>query len=187
MRNITKIGVCMMATALLCLMSTAAFAQNFNPADYTLSTTNNSNGFVTTNAPSGFYIQGSDGVCCGDQHTTYSTTLAAAETVSFDWNAHSNDAGGFYYDPFSISVNGVNLVYVTGIPYQTGYDASGSFTYNFNAGDTLAFDIYSTDGCCGPGTATISNYNETPEPGSLFLLGSGLVGLGGTLRRKLIA
>lgn len=30
------------------------------------------------------------------------------------------------------------------------------------------------------------NVSSTPEPGSLFLLGSGLVGIGGTLRKKFL-
>jgi hypothetical protein len=172
----------MLAVALLCTLSTPAFAQNFNPADFTL-TTSNSNGFVTPNAPSGFYLQGTNGLS-GSGDTKYTTTIGSSGVVSFDWSAHSNDVNAFFFDPFSISVNGVNIVHVEGGVNQI-YDASGQVWFTASAGDVLAFDIFSKDGCCGPGTATISNYDAVPEPGSMFLLGTGLLGLGGTIRRKI--
>lgn len=38
--------------------------------------------------------------------------------------------------------------------------------------------------CCGAPATLITNLGSTPEPGTLVLLGSGIVGLGGVLRRK---
>ena len=180
MKFTIKLGICMLAIALLCTMSTVAFADNFSSAGFTFSQSSGTNGFVTPNAPSGFYIQGTDGAAAGD--TTYSTTFAYSGNLSFDWTAHSNDSDGFPFDPFSIKLNGGTLVNVAG-----GTDANGSLSFAINAGDSLVFNIHSLDGCCGPSMATISSFNTSsvPEPGSIALLGTGLLGLGGSLRRKI--
>ena len=186
MKLTIRLGFCMLAVALLGTMSTVAFADNFDSGVYTLTTTNGSNGFVTPNGASGFYLQGSNNAGCCSLDTDYSTTMAYGGVVSFDWSAHSNDVNAFFFDPFSIRVNGVDVVHVEGNPNQI-YDANGSLSFSLNAGDTLSFDIFSKDGCCGPGTATISSYNTSsvPEPGSIALLGTGLLGLGGAIRRKI--
>lgn len=67
--------------------------------------------------------------------------------------------------------------------------------YNNNFGDwalgiTNVSGNYGSDFCCGGqgndfGTVQVEDIT-TPEPGSLALLGSGLIGLAGTLRRKIL-
>ena len=39
--------------------------------------------------------------------------------------------------------------------------------------------------CCGAPAVLVTDLGSTPEPGTLVMLGSGLVGLAGVLRRKL--
>lgn len=78
-------------------------------------------------------------------------------------------AGGLISDSFGLNIFGAQV--------YTGDESAPTFVLGTYTGSQ------NNDGL-GAYTLTIS---DTPEPGSLFLLGSGLVGLGGTLRRKFLA
>jgi hypothetical protein len=80
----------------------------------------------------------------------------------------------------------------TGATTITLYDGANNVLASFTGTDinytgagvdhfqvTFGFDAMSS--------LTFGDVNETPEPGSLVLMGSGLLGLGGAIRRKLIS
>ena len=126
--KIAKLGGALLLVTLLVVISSPAMADNFNGANYTLSLSN-SNGSVVQNGTSGFTLFGGNfGPCCtnfGNGNTTYSTTFSSAGNLSFNWNAHSYDQDGFSFDPTSIALNGVNMVFV-----NSGYNSSGSLSFS---------------------------------------------------------
>jgi hypothetical protein len=78
--------------------------------------------------------------------------------------------------------NSGSFLNISGIGYLTleGYDATNA-----------SFSLTSTDTNANRGTSGSSGYSfvvttyNTPEPTSLLLLGSGILGLAGVLRRKI--
>ena len=81
---------------------------------------------------------------------------------------NTND-GGLIADSFGVNIFGAQV--------YSGAESSPTFILGSYTGKQN--DV-------GPADYTLT-ISDTPEPGSLFLLGSGLIGLGGTLRRKFIA
>lgn len=90
----------------------------------------------------------------------------------------------FYYDP---SMGNLELIVVP--TTILGGPLSGVYTL-FDAGDSNPFSRWCP--ACGGnyGYGLVTGFNtggpSTPEPGSLALMGSGVIGLAATLRRKLM-
>jgi len=88
----------------------------------------------------------------------------------------------FYYDP---SLGNLELILVPSA--ITGGPLSGVYTY-FDAGYNNPFSFWCLGCGSNPGYGLVTGFNTggptTPEPGSMVLLGTGIVGLAGRLRRK---
>jgi PEP-CTERM motif-containing protein len=119
------------------------------------------NGSCCTATTGTFTIFTGENIGAGTYYVVLTTTGQSNET---GWNFTSNApiaTGGLSY-------NGTGLT-----SQQSGSFAPGYSGY-FNPGDNVEFSM------------TSDQTLATPEPGSLFLLGSGLLGVGGVIRRKVI-
>jgi len=131
------------------------------------------------------------GVQEGGTLTQMFTAAAGATTVSLDWAVMSpggNADGG----EFTILLNGTQIA-----QFDTG-NINGNQLYSgtltgtgtlLNGTNTLELDVTRRYITVPNGTPyqwlTDVNVTGTPEPGSLILMGSGVLGLAGVLRRKI--
>lgn len=99
----------------------------------------------------GFMLTGADGgTCAGQSHWAKMQAIVPEGTnqIGFLWTYQTYD--GAWYDPPQIILNGV----ITQLTNQS--NATGSGLIQVEAGDTFAFQQYSTDSCCQPGNLTIT-------------------------------
>ncbi|MEY3399355.1 MAG: hypothetical protein RL220_1949 [Bacteroidota bacterium] len=85
--------------------------------------------------------------------TTYFTTAQAAGTVSFSWSYTTLDSPGF--DPGFVLINGVQ----TNLTNTSSSAQSGTFSFVVTQGMQFGFGVDATDGCCGRGTLTVTNFS----------------------------
>ena len=182
--TVTTVSLTLAAASGASAATVFGFQGPYAPINWTL-TNNNADGFVnTTGAPASISLTGGDNGSYSSGTTNYTTTAAAAGTVTFDWNYSTADVNtGFGY-----LLNG-SFTQVT----DDGGDVvqNGTSAFNVLAGDSFGFRIFNYDNAGGRGSVTISNFSapgpmappptSVPEPSavlSLLVLG----GLGAGLK-----
>ncbi|QGZ92619.1 PEP-CTERM sorting domain-containing protein [Microcystis aeruginosa FD4] len=195
--TVTTVSLTLAAASSASAATVFGFQDAYAPINWTL-TNSNADGFVdTTGAPASISLTGGDNGSGSSGTTDYTTTAAAAGTVTFDWDYSTQDAlvdslcsnlpNGFC-DPFIVLVNGVGTIPLNP---SGGRTQSGTSTFNVLAGDSFGFVIVTADNSSGRGSVTISNFSapgpmappptSVPEPStvlSLLVLG----GLGAGLK-----
>ena len=139
---------------------TEGFVGMFSPEIWT-EYYGNGNGTITFNEDGTLYLEGSDGSGSGwgggtngnaNSPTEVTMVLEEYAEISFDWVANNND-GWSYEVVYYINGEAVNLT-----DNFTYGEQSGSVNFVAEAGDVIGFGEDATDGCCGSGWVTISNF-----------------------------
>ncbi|NCQ98561.1 MAG: PEP-CTERM sorting domain-containing protein [Microcystis aeruginosa L211-101] len=177
--TVTTVSLTLAAASGASAATVFGFQDAYDPINWTF-TNNNADGSVnTTGAPASISLTGGDNGSGSSGTTDYTTTAAAAGTVTFDWNYSTADIDGPRWDPFGYLLNG-SFTQVTN--NGGGVVQNGTSTFNVLAGDSFGFRIFTDDNRLGPGSVTISNFSApVPEPStvlSLLVLG----GLGAGLK-----
>ena len=178
--TVTTVGFTLAAASGASAATVFGFQDAYDPINWTFANSN-ADGFVNTGgAPASISLTGgnNDSVISGT--TNYTTTAAAAGTVTFNWNYSTANVSAFW-DPFGYLLNG-SFTQVTND--EGDVVQNGTSTFNVLAGDSFGFRIFTRDKSVGPGSVTISNFSApatVPEPStvlSLLVLG----GLGALLK-----
>ena len=175
--TVTTVSLTLAAASSASAATVFGFQTPYAPINWTF-TNSNADGFVNTGgAPASISLTGGNNGSFNSGTTNYTTTAAAAGTVTFNWNYSTAD--GPFWDPFGYLLNG-SFIQVT--DDGGGVVQNGTSTFNVLAGDSFGFRVYTLDNIFGPGSVTISNFSAPiPEPStvlSLLVLG----GLGAGLK-----
>jgi hypothetical protein len=175
--TVTTVGLTLAAASGASAATVFGFQTPYAPINWTFTNSNADGSVNTSGAPASISLTGGDNGSNSSGTTNYTTTAAAAGTVTFDWNYSTAD--GPFFDPFGYLLNG-SFTQVT----DNGGDVvqNGTSTFNVLAGDSFGFRIFTVDNLFGRASVTISNFSAPiPEPStvlSLLVLG----GLGAGLK-----
>jgi hypothetical protein len=164
--TVTTVSLTLAAASGASAATVFGFQDAYDPINWTF-TNSNADGFVNTGgAPASISLTGGDNGSGFSGTTNYTTTAAAAGTVTFDWDYSTDD--GPLFDPFGYLLNG-SFIQVTN--NGGGVVQNGTSTFNVLAGDSFGFRIFTTDNIFGRASVTISNFSAPiPEPSTVLSL-----------------
>ncbi|CCI07165.1 Genome sequencing data, contig C325 [Microcystis aeruginosa PCC 7941] len=164
--TVTTVGLTLAAASGASAATVSGFQTPYAPINWTF-TNSNADGFVNTGgAPASISLTGGNNDSVNSGTTDYTTTAAAAGTVTFDWNYSTVD--GPFWDPFGYLLNG-SFTQVTN--NGGGVFQNGTSTFNVLAGDSFGFRIFTRDNLFGRASVTISNFSAPiPEPSTVLSL-----------------
>ncbi|BCU14669.1 PEP-CTERM sorting domain-containing protein [Microcystis aeruginosa] len=185
--TVTTVSLTLAAASGASAATVFSFQTPYAPINWTFTNSNADGSVNTGGAPASISLTGGDNGSGSSGTTNYTTTAAAAGTVTFDWNYSTNDINPLF-DPFGYLLNGS----FTQVTDDGGdLDQNGTSTFNVLAGDSFGFRIFTGDNTGGGASVTISNFSapgpmappptSVPEPStmlSLLVLG----GLGAGLK-----
>src|SRR5262245_8496120 len=172
----------------------ADFIGPYNVANWTTTLTGTPPGgggtIDTAGAPASIQILGGNNGCTSlpglPCTTNFTIPGAASGIVSFHWDYQSFDADGPFFELFGFLLNGV----FTQLSNDSGPNVqSGNGSFSVSAGNVFGFREDCVDCQFGPANITISSFSAPagaviPEPSTLLLLGTGLLGLSVLVRRQ---
>jgi hypothetical protein len=185
--TVTTVSLTLAAASGASAATVSGFQTPYAPINWTFTNSNADGSVNTGGAPASISLTGGDNGSGSSGTTDYTTTAAAAGTVTFDWN-YSTPDDDVAFDPFGYLLNG-SFIKVT----NDGGNVvqNGTSTFNVLAGDSFGFRIFTNDNTSGRGSVTISSFSapgpmappptSVPEPSavlSLLVLG----GLGAGLK-----
>jgi hypothetical protein len=136
------------------------------------------------NVPSHFYPPNGTGEndLHGFQAATLTGTLYAPTTETISFSIGSDDMAFVYLDGLLVCDDG-GVHSSASVPCTTGTIGAGSHSLQLFFADLNNVESGLTFSVETKGVTTDPTTSETPEPGTLSLLGSGLLGLAGLVRR----